>query len=76
MLDRVSGTFENMFYGIVRERLQPQFFNLAQLLGIREGSVILIVVVQPEQGKYLVERIDMRLGRQPAARLTLPRTCR
>jgi hypothetical protein len=34
------------------------------------------MVVQPEQGEYLVERFDMRLGRQPAARFTLPMRCR
>ncbi len=76
MFDRVPGTLENMFNGIVRERLQPQFFYLAQLLGVREGGVVLVVVVKAEQREYLVQRFDMRLGRQPASGLTLPRTCR
>ena len=76
MFDGVSGALENMFHRIVRERLQPQFLDLAQLLCVREGGVVLVVVVQPEQREYLVERFDMRLGCQPASGLTLPRTCR
>ncbi len=76
MFDSVSGALENMFHRIVRERLQPQFLDLAQLLCIREGGVVLVVVVQPEQGEYLVDRFDMRLCRLPAARFTLPMRCR
>ncbi len=63
MFDRVPGALEDMFHRIVRERLQPQFFNLAQLLCIRKGSVVLVVVIQPEQSEYLVERFNMCLRR-------------
>jgi len=76
VLDSVSGALENMFHRIVRERFQPQFLDLAQLLCVREGGVVLVVVVQPEQGEYLVDCFDMRLCRLPAARFTLPMRCR
>lgn len=63
MFDSVPGAFENVLHGIVRKRLQPQFLDLPELLRVRKGGVVLVMVVQPEQGEYLVERFDMRLGR-------------
>ena len=76
VFDGVPGAFEDMFHRVVRERLQPQFLDLPQLLRVRERGVVLVVVVEPEQGEYLVQSFDMPLGSQAAVTVTRPRRCR
>lgn len=72
----VPGTLENMFYRVVRQRLQPQLLDLVELLCTRVGRVILVVVVQAKQRKNLVQRFDMRLCCWLAPVLSLPTRCR
>ena len=74
MLDCVLRAFQNLLNGEVRQCLQPELLDLIELLGVRVGRVILIVVVQPEQGEDLVDRL--RMGRPVRRRwFTLPRRC-
>jgi len=42
----------------VGQGFRPQFFRLGEQLGIAEGGVILVVVVDTKQGKNLVDGID------------------
>ena len=65
-----------LLYGVVCQGLQPQFLDLLELLCIRVGGVILVVVIEAEQGKDLVDRLNMRLRALPAAWLSRPSWCR
>lgn len=76
VLNRVAGAAQDLLYRVIREGLQPQFLDLLELLRLRVGGVILVVVIQPEQGKYLVDRLYMCIGCSPATRFSLPRRCR
>ena len=74
----VLGPLEYLLSGVVRHRIQPQFFDLLELLCIRVGRIILVVVVQSEQGKDLVDGLYacFRRGAAIAALSSLPRRCR
>jgi hypothetical protein len=50
---------EDLFHGKVCQGFQPELLDLVELLGIRKGCVILIVVVQPKQGEDLIDRLGM-----------------
>ena len=76
VFNSVFRALENLLHGVVRERFQPQFFDLFQLFRIREGCIVLIVIVQAKQGKDLIDRLDMGFCRQGATWLILPRRCR
>jgi hypothetical protein len=76
VLDGMPGALEDVFHRIIRQGLQPQFLDLPELFGIREGGVVLVVVVQPEQGEDLVQCFDVGLARLGAPRFSLPRRCR
>ena len=78
MLDRVAGAAQDLFHRVVAQRVQPQLFDLLELLGIRVGRIILVVVVQSEQGKDLVDGLYacFRCGAAVAALSSLPRRCR
>jgi hypothetical protein len=58
----------------MRERIQPQALGLIEQLGIFKTAVILVVIIDPEQCKYLIDRIDMRIGwcRLFTASISLP----
>ena len=78
VLDGVAGPAQNLFHRVLTEGVEPELLDLTQLLGIRVGGIILVVVVQSEQGEDLVDRLDMRGVRAGAFRraFTLPRMCR
>ena len=81
MLDGVLRALENLFYGVIRERVEPEFLDLLDLLGVWKSGVVLVVVVQPEQGENLVDGLYAGLlGRlaPPCGGLapSLPRRCR
>ncbi len=76
VLNGVPGTLENLFHRVVAERLQPQFLDLLQLFCIRVGGVVLVVVIQAEQGEYLVDRLDQFCRGSGPGRFSLPRRYR
>ncbi len=80
VLDGVLGTLEYLLDGVVGKGVQPELLDLLELLGVRVGRVVLVVVVQPEQGEYLVDRLDPRFLRGPVFialfGASLPRRCR
>ncbi len=76
MLDGMLGALEYLLYGVICQRVQPQFLDLLELLCVGEGSVVLVVVVQPEQGENLVDRLYPGFGGGPAPGASLPRRCR
>lgn len=76
MLDGVLGALEYLFDGVVRQCVQPQFLDLLELLRVGEGGVVLVVIVQPEQGKNLVDRLYPGFLVGPAFGPSLPRRCR
>ena len=61
--------------GIGVERLKPKPFDLAYLLGIRPGRVILVVVVQPKERENLIDRLDQLRVRR-CSRISWPSWCR
>ena len=73
MLDGVFGPLEDLFHRVVGQRLQPELLDLFELLTVRVGGIVLVVVVQPEQRKDLVNGLDMRFQR---GLFSLPRRCR
>lgn len=74
-LDGVARAAQNLLDRQLRQRVQPQLLDLIELLGIRVGGVILVVVIEPEQGEDLVDRLDAGVAVARSA-LTRPRTCR
>lgn len=72
----VAGAAQNLLDRVVGEGFEPQFLDLLELLCLCVGGIVLVVVIQPEQGKYLVYRLYMGIGRNPATLLSLPRRCR
>lgn len=78
MLYGVLGALEHLLYRVVGQRLQPQFLDLLELLGVRVGGVVLVVVIQAKQGKNLVDRLYAGLCVRfaPAVLFSLPRRCR
>lgn len=78
MLNGVLGAAKNLLHGVLRQRVQPQLLDLLQLFRVGVRRVVLVVVVQAEQGEDLVDGFDMPLGRLRRALLglSLPRTCR
>lgn len=59
VLNGMAGTAQDLFHRVFSQGLQPQLLDLAQLLGIRVGGVILIVVIQAKQGEDLVDCLNM-----------------
>lgn len=76
VLDGVAGAAQDLLNRIVRKGFQPQFLDLLELFGVGVGRVILVVVVQPEQGKNLVDGFDMGIAGGPTAGISRPRRCR
>ncbi len=76
VLDGMAGAAQNLFNRIVRKGFQPQLLDLLELLGVGVGRVILVVVVQPKQGKDLVDGFDMGVAGRPTAGISRPRRCR
>ncbi len=76
VLDGVLGALENLLYRVVRQRVQPQFLDLLELLRVGKGGVVLVVIVQPEQGENLVDRLYPGFLGGPAFGPSLPRRCR
>ena len=76
VLDGVLGALENLLYRVVRQRVQPQFLDLLELLRVGKGGVVLVVIVQPEQGENLVDRLYPGFQGGPALGPSLPRRCR
>jgi hypothetical protein len=71
----VPGTAQDLLHGIIKEGFKPQLLDLVDLAIVRVGSVILVVIVQPEQGKHLVEGVDMALGRFGFSGVSPPSWC-
>lgn len=76
MLDGVLGALEYLLYRVVRQRVQPQFLDLLELLRIGESGVVLVVIIQPEQRENLVDRLYPGFLVGPAFGPSLPRRCR
>ena len=76
MLNGVFCPLEYLLHRVICQRVQPQLLDLIDLLRIGIGGVVLVVIVQPEQGKDLVDGLYMRLGSRSAATFSLPRKCR
>ena len=76
VLNGVPGALQNLLHRVVGQGIQPQLFDLLELLRIGKGGVVLIVVIQPEQGEDLVNCLYMGFCRQPAAGFSLPTRCR
>ena len=73
VFDGVFGAPQNLFHRVVSQGFVPQFFYLLYLAVVLIGGEILVVVVQPKQGEYLVDGIDVGLA---GADFSLPRRCR
>ena len=76
VISGVLGAIEDLRYRIVRQRIQPQLLDLLELFGVGEGGVVLVVVVQPEQGEDLVDRLNPGFRGRLALAPSLPRRCR
>jgi hypothetical protein len=61
--------------GVGIECLQPQSFHLFNLLGIRPGGVVLVVIVEAKQREDLVNGLDPLPVRR-FWRLSWPSWCR
>ena len=75
LLDGTLRPLQDLLHRVVRQGLEPQLLDLAKLLLVRVGGVVLVVVVEAEQGEHLVDGFDVGLA-GAAALLTLPRRCR
>ncbi len=79
VLDRVAGAAQDLLHRVFSEGLQPQLLDLLELLAVRVGGVVLVVIIEPEQGEDLVDGLDVSLGGLAAAFSPLvipPRRCR
>ena len=76
----VLGALQDLLYRVIGQRIKPQFLDLFQLLRIRISRVILVVVVQPEQGEHLVDCLDTgfrgHFASPARSGVTPPRRCR
>ena len=72
---RVAGAVQDLRDGILAQRFQPQLLDLLELLAVRVGGKVLVVVVQAEEGEDLVDRLDQR-RRRWLRTLIPPRRCR
>lgn len=52
------GCEQNYIYRLVAKAVQPEFFDLVELLGLAESAVVLIVVVQTKQCKNLIDGVN------------------
>lgn len=59
-LDAAARPEQDGLGAVAGEAVQPQPLDLAELLGVVIGAVVLVVVVQAEQREDLVDRIDQR----------------
>ena len=75
VFDGVLGALENLFYREICQGIQPQLLDLVELAGIRVGGVVLVVIVQTEQGKDLVDGINVAFSCLAPA-LSWPSWCR
>lgn len=66
--------FEYVLHRVIGQGVQPEFLDLLDLLGIGKCGVVLVVVIQSEQGKDLVDGLDMRRG-VTVATISLPMRC-
>ena len=76
VLDSVLRALEDLLHRVVRQRLQPELLDLLQLLRVRVGCVVLVVVVEAEQGEDLVDRLDVGLRGGLPGSVSPPRRCR
>ena len=74
VLDSVLGPLENLLDRDLRQSIKPQPLDLNQLCFIGVSGVILVVIIQAEQGKDLIKCLDMTLCCRPG-RFTWPRRC-
>ncbi len=72
----VLGPSQYLLHRVIRQRFQPQFLYLLELLGVGKGGVVLVVVIQTKQGKDLVDGIDVVTRRGLMLAVSLPRRCR
>ncbi len=70
------GAAKNLLNGVVHQRLQPQLFNLVYLGIVRVGRVVLIVIIEPEQGKDLIDCLNPGFRGGLSLGLSLPMRCR
>ena len=76
VLDGVACTAQNLLNRVIRQRFQPELLDLLELLGVGVRRVVLVVVVQPEQGENLIDRLDVAIAGGSAAGVSRPRRCR
>lgn len=79
VLNGVAGAAQHLLHRVVSQGLQPQLLDLLELLGVRVGGVVLVVIIQPKQGKDLIEglNVGVRNRAAPFGPLpSLPRRCR
>ena len=76
VFDGVLGAFQDLLHRVVRQRFQPQLLDLLELLRVWKGRVILIVVIQSEQGEDLVDGLYMGFRGGLAGGVSLPTRCR
>ena len=75
VLDGMFGPLEDLLNRQLGEGIQPQLLDLLELGLVRVGGVILVVVIQPKQGKDLVDGLYVALvGR--LLRVSSPSWCR
>ncbi len=74
VLDSVLRPLENLFDRDLRQSIKPQPLDLNQLCFIGVSGVILVVIIQAEQGKDLIKCLDMTLCCRPGG-FTWPRRC-
>lgn len=58
MLNGVSCSKQDGLWRKPAQRLQPQSFNLVKLAIVGIGGVKLVVIIEPKQREYLIERFD------------------
>lgn len=75
MFDSVFGTLEDLLHWQFGQRIQPQFLDLLQLALIGISGVVLVVVIQAEQGENLVDGFYVTVSRRLPG-LSLPSWCR
>lgn len=56
-LDGVPRAAQDLLHRQIRQRVQPELLDLVELPRIRVGGVVLVVVVEAEQGEDLVDRL-------------------
>ena len=69
------GAAQDLLHREVAQCVQPQLLDLVDLGLVGIGGVVLVVVVEAEQGKHLVDRLGVALA-GGSVFLSLPSWCR